>query len=121
MEHEPILQVGSNRILLRNTYHEPFTVTFTDKCKLVLGCIDGAQGEDTASVSGFQAEIYITNAAKVENAEKGYRGRNSQAAMKVLDSFQINSKLAWNCHQSLVKLVEHKQDANSMGARTNGN
>ena len=52
MEHEPILHVVSNRILLRKTYHEPFTVTFPDKSKLVPGCIDGAQDEDTASVLG---------------------------------------------------------------------
>jgi ribonuclease HI len=31
---------------------------------------------------------------------------NGQAAMKALDSFRINSKLVWNCHQSLVKLAE---------------
>jgi len=41
----------------------------------------------------FQAVIYTTNAGIVENKEKGYRGRKSQAAIKVLESFQINSKL----------------------------
>jgi hypothetical protein len=55
----------------------------------------------------FQGEIYITNAGKLENALKGCRGRNSQAAIKVLESFQINSKLVWDCHQSLVKLAEY--------------
>jgi hypothetical protein len=44
----------------------------------------------------FQAEIYTTNAGIVENTEKGYRGRKRQVAIKVLDSFQINSKLVWN-------------------------
>jgi hypothetical protein len=40
----------------------------------------------------------------MENTEKGYTGRNiyilsdSQAAIKDLDSFQINSKLVWDCH-----------------------
>jgi hypothetical protein len=55
----------------------------------------------------FQAEIYTTTAGIVENKEKGYRGMNSQAAIKVLVSFQIYSKLVWDCHQSLVKLAEH--------------
>jgi len=55
----------------------------------------------------FQGEIYTTNAREVENALKGYRGRNSLATIKVLDSFQINFKLVWDCHQSLVKLAEH--------------
>ena len=31
------------------------------------------------------------------------------AAMKVLDSLQINSKLVWECHQSLVKLAERNR------------
>jgi ribonuclease HI len=30
-------------------------------------------------------------------------------AIKALDSFQINSKLVWDCHQSLVKLAEHNR------------
>jgi Ribonuclease HI len=34
---------------------------------------------------------------------------NSQATIKALDSFQINSKLIWHCHQSLVKLAEHNR------------
>jgi hypothetical protein len=48
----------------------------------------------------------------MENVEYGYKGRNiyilpnSQAAIKALDSFQVNSKLVWDCHQSLAKLAE---------------
>jgi ribonuclease HI len=51
----------------------------------------------------------------MENIEKGYTGRNiyiltdCQADIKDLDSLQINSKLFWDCHQSLVKLAEHKR------------
>jgi ribonuclease HI len=51
----------------------------------------------------------------MENIQKGYTGRNiyilsdSQAAIKTLDNFQITSKLVWDCHQSLVKLAEHKR------------
>jgi len=31
------------------------------------------------------------------------------AAIKALHSFKINSKLAWDCHQSLMKLAEHNR------------
>ena len=50
-----------------------------------------------------------------ENTVRGYTSRNinilsdSQAAIKALDSLQINSKLAWDCHQSLVKQTEHNR------------
>ena len=40
----------------------------------------------------------------MENIEKGYTGRN----MYFLSDIQINFKLVWHCHQSLVKLAEHK-------------
>jgi len=49
----------------------------------------------------------------MENIEKSYIGRNinilsyGQATIKAVESFQTNSKLIWNCHQSLVKLAEH--------------
>ena len=33
----------------------------------------------------------------------------SQAAIKALDSFQLNSNLVWDCLQSLVKLAEHNK------------
>jgi ribonuclease HI len=51
----------------------------------------------------------------MENMEKSYSGRNiyilsdSQAAIKAVGSFQINSKLFCDCHQSLVKLAEHNR------------
>jgi hypothetical protein len=51
----------------------------------------------------------------MENIEKGYTCRNicilsdSQAAIMALDSFKINSKLVWDCHQSLVKLAIHNR------------
>jgi ribonuclease HI len=60
----------------------------------------------------LQAEMYAIKACIMENTEKGYTGRtpisfDSQAAIKALDGFQINSNLVWDCHQSLVKLAEH--------------
>jgi ribonuclease HI len=51
----------------------------------------------------------------MENIEKGYKGRNiynlsdSPAAFKALNNFQINSKLVWDCHQSLMTLAEHNR------------
>jgi Ribonuclease HI len=63
----------------------------------------------------FQDEIFANQACVMENEERGYTSRNiytvsnSQAAIKALDSFQIDSKLVWDCDQSLVKLVEHNR------------
>jgi hypothetical protein len=47
----------------------------------------------------FQAKVYVIIACAVENLDRNYRNRNiyilsdSQAAIKALDSYQINSKL----------------------------
>ena len=57
----------------------------------------------------FQVEIYTLKVCIMENIDKGYTDRNiyilsdGQAAINALESFQINSKLVWDCHQSLVK------------------
>ena len=51
----------------------------------------------------------------MENIEKGYKDRNihvlsdNQAATKAPNNFQTNSKLVWECHQSLVELAEHNR------------
>jgi hypothetical protein len=51
----------------------------------------------------------------MENTEKDYTGRNiyilskSLEAIKALDSFQINSKLVWDYHHSLVKVAEYNR------------
>jgi uncharacterized protein YegP (UPF0339 family) len=48
----------------------------------------------------YQAEIYTIKTCVMANIDKGYTGENiyilsdSQSAIKALDSFQINSKLA---------------------------
>jgi hypothetical protein len=63
----------------------------------------------------FQAEIYAIKACIMEITEKGYKGRNifilsdSQAAIKALNNFQINSKLVWDCYQFLMRLAEHNR------------
>jgi predicted RNA binding protein with dsRBD fold (UPF0201 family) len=75
----------------------------------------------------FQAELYAIKACIMGNVEKGYKDGNIyillniQAAIKVLNNFQINSKLLWDCHQSLLKLAEHNRVQVLMGARTHDN
>jgi hypothetical protein len=62
----------------------------------------------------------------MEDIAKGYKGRNifiladSQATTKLLNNYQINSKLVWDCYQSLVKMAEHNIP-NGMDARTHVN
>jgi hypothetical protein len=63
----------------------------------------------------FQDEIYAIKVRVMEKIENGHTGRNiyilsnSQAAIKAPEIVQINSKLVWDCQQSLVKLAEHKR------------
>jgi len=51
-------------------------------------------------------------ACVMENTAKGYKSRNiyilsnSQAAIKSLDNFLINSKLVWDSHPSQLKQAE---------------
>jgi hypothetical protein len=51
----------------------------------------------------FQADIYAIKACIMENTQEGYKGRNiyilsdSQAVIKELSIFQINSKLVQDC------------------------
>jgi ribonuclease HI len=57
--------------------------------------------------------MYAIKARASDNLDMGYRNRNiyilsgSQAAIKALYVCQINSKLVWDCHQSLAKLARH--------------
>jgi hypothetical protein len=63
----------------------------------------------------FQAESYAIRACIMGNIQKDYEDRNVyillniQAAIKVLNNFQINSKLLWDCRQSLLKLAEYNR------------
>jgi ribonuclease HI len=145
MDHEPILQIGSDRMLLRYVYHNPFTVKFPDKCEWQNGFSPDNKGRQVWYTDGsktnkgtgagvyrwglrrghsfslglhamvFHAEIYAIKACILDNIEKGFTVRNlyilsdSQTAIKTLDSFQINSKVVWDCHQSLVKVAEHNR------------
>jgi ribonuclease HI len=63
----------------------------------------------------FQVEVYAMEACIMENLDRNYRNRNiyilsdSQSALKALDRQQINSKLVWDCHQTLMELAKHKR------------
>jgi hypothetical protein len=62
-----------------------------------------------------QAEVYVIKAWAMEYLDRNYKNRNiyilldSQAAIKALDNYQINLKLLWDCHQSLLKLAKHNR------------
>jgi hypothetical protein len=66
----------------------------------------------------FQAEVYAIKACKVENVDRNYKNRNiyilseSQAAIKAFGKYQITSKLAWDCRQSLIQLAKHITEFN---------
>jgi ribonuclease HI len=63
----------------------------------------------------FQAEVYAIKACAEENLDRNYRNRkicilsDSQAAFKALDKHQINSKLVWDCYQTLMELANHNR------------
>lgn len=71
----------------------------------------------------FPGEIYAIKACIRDSINRNYNSRNicivsvSQAALRVLDSFQINSKLVWDCLQSVMILAEHNS-ATGMGTTT---
>ena len=122
-EHKPILQMGSVRMPLRNTFHKPFTVRFPDKCEwqdrfnpnnkgtrsvtrtgprsiktLVLGCIDGLEKGHPFSIwlhtMVIQDEIYVIKACIMGNTEKGYMGRN----IYILSNSQTAIKAVYSFH-----------------------
>jgi hypothetical protein len=63
----------------------------------------------------FQAEVYAIKACVKEKIDRNYRNRNiniisdSQAARKTLVKYQINSKLVWDCYQTLMELANHNR------------
>jgi hypothetical protein len=68
----------------------------------------------------------IKKECTVENIDRHYKNINiyilsdSQLAIKA-ENYQISSKLIWDCHQSLVKLIEHNTSSIGMGAESQGN
>lgn len=63
----------------------------------------------------FQVKMYAIKACTGEDIEKRYKDRNiyilldNQATINPLNNFHINSKLVGDCHQSLMKQVEHNK------------
>jgi hypothetical protein len=59
----------------------------------------------------FQAEMYTIRVCAVENLDRNNRNRNiyilsdSEAEIKTLDNYNTNSKLVWDCQQSLMQLA----------------
>jgi len=105
MKHKPILQMGSDRILLRYAYHKLFMVNFPDTCAWQNGfnpdknwAWAGTRESKTNRGTGagmyrlgsrqkllqswartmvFQAEIYAIKAYIMDSREKGYTVRNN--------------------------------------------
>jgi ribonuclease HI len=59
--------------------------------------------------------VYAIKACTVENLDRHYKNRNiyilsdSQAAIKALDNYKINSELVQGGHESIVKLAKQKR------------
>jgi hypothetical protein len=120
------LQMGNDMMTTQYACHKPFMVKFPDKrewqkgikpdnkCGLVNTnkgtCVEvyrwgfrrGHSFSLRLHATIFQAEIHahvMVNTEKEYTCRKIYSPSDSQAAIKVLDNFQIYSKLAWNYHQ----------------------
>jgi hypothetical protein len=76
-----------------------------------LGSMIMAQSGNSASALGNTPQYSRQKCMPLWN----YKNRNiyilsdSPVAIKALDSYQIKSKLVWDCHQSLVQLAEHNR------------
>ena len=53
----------------------------------------------------FQAEVFATLTCAYRGLERGYKSKHSnplsQSALKALESYQVSSKLVWECLQTL--------------------
>jgi ribonuclease HI len=95
-------------------------IWYTDGSKTNKGCMVMAQGGSLASLWAIHNIIpgisvcYLRHGT-IENLHRNYRNRNiyilsdNQAAIKALDNYQINSKLVWYCHQSLMQPAKHNR------------
>jgi ribonuclease HI len=54
-------------------------------------------------------QFYSITSVALYNFQTVYIPSDNQAIINALDSFQINPKLVWDCHQSLAKLTEHNR------------
>jgi hypothetical protein len=53
----------------------------------------------------MKCEVFECSVCDELATKSNYILSSSKAAMKANDSFQINSKLAWDCQQPMMKLV----------------
>ena len=117
MEHQPILLRGTDKMMRRSTCHQLFKIHKTNEGSLAgvyrWGLKKGHSFSHELYTVVFQVKIYAIKSCTREDIEIRYKDTNiyilldNQAAIKALNNFHINSKLVWDCHQSLMKLVEH--------------
>ncbi|GFG33621.1 hypothetical protein Cfor_03379, partial [Coptotermes formosanus] len=101
MEHEPILQMGTDKMIPRYVYHKLFTNGLNPDNKGGTGARVYKRGSKRGHsfslglhATVFHAELYAIKACVMENIERAVK---------------INSKVVWDCSQSLVKLVQHNR------------
>jgi hypothetical protein len=88
MEKEPILQMGSDKMIPRHVYDKPFTIRFPDRkevqdkkkkaqagvyCHRTRRKLSFSLGQYTTV---FQAEVYAIKGCAVENLDRDYKNRN---------------------------------------------
>jgi hypothetical protein len=84
---------------------------------LGLGCMVLAQGGSLASTLAHTPQYSRQKCMPLRHAKsriyRNYRNiyilSDSQATIKALDCYHFNSKLVWDCHQSLVQLAKNKR------------
>jgi hypothetical protein len=106
MKKEPILQMGSNKMIPKHVYDKPFMIRFPDRSEWKEGLqpdrkggliwytdgaktnkgtgagvhCDGTRRKLSFSLgqytTAFQAEVYAIKACAVENLDRNYRNRN---------------------------------------------
>jgi hypothetical protein len=106
MEHEPILQMGCDRMLPRYAYHKPFTVKFPDKCEWQNGFKPDNKGgpvwytDGSKTNKGTGAGVYRWGSRRRHSFSLGLNTTVFQTEIKALDSFQIYSILVWESGES---------------------
>jgi hypothetical protein len=119
----------TDKTITRHVYNKSFMVRFSDRSEwkdslqpdkkgglgwyadgtkinngIGAGVYDDVQGRSLASTLDNTPQYSKEKSCAVENLDRGYILSGSRAAIEALDNCQINSKLVWDCHQSLAKL-----------------
>jgi hypothetical protein len=143
MMKEPIMQMGTEKMILRHVFHKPSIVQLPDTSEWERGSIPikkwdfsviqmsvYKKNEGTGAgeyshgmrqrfyfslgqyTTVFYTKLYAVKAYTVENIKTCYWKRNiyflsdSQVEIKAFENCKINSKLVWDCHQSIIILAE---------------